>query len=150
MSLLDDVIVNAASAVCAVGKKAGEVVDKSKLRISTAELKKKISDKFETLGRYVYDTSVSSTADTEVISKYCEEITVLISELKTLQDALDEASDKVICPKCDCSNSSDSLYCKKCGSSLDFSNSYTPKSDVISVDEVKDENSGSNADSDIK
>lgn len=150
MSLLDDVIVNAASAVCAVGKKASEVVDKSKLRISTAELKKKISDKFETLGRYVYDTNVSGTADAEIISKYCEEITVLISELKTLQDALNEANDKVVCPKCDCSNSLDSLYCKKCGSSLDFSNSYTPKTDVVSVDEIKAENSEADTDIDIK
>lgn len=127
MGLLDDVIVNAASAVNAVSKKAGEVVDKSKLRISTAELKRKISDKFEILGRYVYDTHVTDSADPDIIKQYYAEISELISELKTLQEALNITNERIICPKCSCENSLDSLYCRKCGSSLDFSNSYTPK-----------------------
>ena len=131
MSLLDDVIVNAASAVSAVSKKANEVVDKSKLRISTAELKKKISDKFETLGRYVYDTNMTDSADTEVVKQYCTEISELIAELKTLQDALESSKEKIVCPKCASENPTDSLYCRRCGSSLDFSNSYTPKSNAM-------------------
>ena len=38
MGILDDVVVNAKSAAEAVGKKAGQLVDVSKLRINLAEL----------------------------------------------------------------------------------------------------------------
>lgn len=125
MSLLDDVIVSAAAAVDAVEKKAEKVVERSKIRVSSAELKKKISDKFEILGRYVYDTRMTNSTDEEVVRLYASEITELIDELKSLQDALNTSGYRLTCPKCSCVNASDSLYCKKCGASLDFTNSYT-------------------------
>lgn len=125
MSLLDDIIVNTAAAVSAVGKKTGELVDKSKLRVSSAELKKNISSKFESLGRYVYDTHMTDSTDDEVVEKYIEEISALIGELKSLQDSIGAAEDKIVCPKCSAQNTPDSLYCKKCGATLDFTNSYT-------------------------
>lgn len=154
MSLLDDVIVTAAAAVDAVGKKAGEVVDKSKNKVSSAELRKKISDKFETLGRYVYDTHMNHSTDEEVVGRYASEITELIGELKTLQDAINTASSKHICPKCACENSADSLYCRKCGTSLDFTCSYTvpteskndEAADKLDITAVSDSSAGEAAD----
>lgn len=125
MSLFDDVIVNVAAAVDAFGNKATEVVDRSRVRVSSAELKSKISAQFETLGRYVYDTNVTGTTDQSVVDQYVNDITVLINELKTLQDTLNAAGDRIICLKCCCSNSNDSLFCKRCGATLDFANSYT-------------------------
>ncbi len=125
MSLFDDVIVNVAAAVDAVGKKTTEVVDRSKVRVSSVELKNKISARFETLGRYVYDTHAAKNTDPSVVDQYVSEITVLINELKTLQDSLNASNGKTVCPKCSCSNSADSLFCKKCGASLDFTNTYT-------------------------
>ena len=125
MSLLDDVIVNAAAAFDTMGKMATDVVDRSKVRVSSAELKNKISAQFETLGRYIYDTHESGNTDPTVVSQYVSEVTVLINELKTLQDTLTAANGRIVCPKCACSNSNDSLFCKKCGASLDFSNAYT-------------------------
>ena len=127
MSLLDDVIVNAAAAFDTMNKMATDVVDRSKVRVSSAELKNKISAQFETLGRYIYDTHESGNTDSTVVSQYVSEITVLINELKTLQDALTTASGKIICPRCCCANSYDSLFCKKCGATLDFTNTYTVK-----------------------
>lgn len=125
MSLLDDVIVNAAAAFDTMGKMATDVVDRSKVRVSSAELKNKISAQFETLGRYIYDTHESGNTDPAVVNQYVSEITVLINELKTLQDTLTAANGKIVCPRCACTNSNDSLFCKKCGASLDFSNAYT-------------------------
>ncbi len=125
MSFIDDVFVNAAAAVDAVGKAATEVFDKSKVFISTTELRNKISASFETLGRYVYNTNETNTTDPAVVEQYVNEISELITELKNLQDSIAAASGKKVCPVCDASNSSDSLYCKKCGTSLDFNNTYT-------------------------
>lgn len=134
MSLFDDVIVNAAAAVDSMGKIASDVVDRSRVRVSSAELKKKIGDQFETLGRYVYDTSLSGTTDDAVVKEYVTNISVLINELKSLQDSLTSECGKMICPKCCTRNSVDSLFCKKCGSSLDFANSYTaPKAESVTL-----------------
>ena len=55
MGLLEDVVYNAKAAVNAVGQKAGQIVDISKLRLNTADLNNEISKRFESLGRIVYD-----------------------------------------------------------------------------------------------
>ncbi len=134
MSLFDDVIVNAAAAVDTFGKVAGDVVDRSRTRVSSAELKGKINKQFETLGRYIYDTSVSGTTDQSVVDEYVSNISVLIGELKSLQDTLTADLGRIICPKCCAKNSVDSLFCKKCGSTLDFANSYTaPKAEDLGL-----------------
>ena len=135
MGLFDDGIVNVASAFDDIGKKATEVVDKSKVRVSSVELKNKIAAQFETLGRYVYDSTVTNTTDTEIVNRYIEEITGLITELKSMQDMLASSAGKIVCPKCSCTNSSDSLFCKKCGNSLDFANNYTTKAPVAAASE---------------
>ena len=125
MSLFDDVIVNAAAAFDSVGKVANEVVDRSRARVSSAELKNKISSQFESLGRYIYDTNNAGTTDQKIVDEYIGNITVLIGELKSLQDTLSADCGRIICPKCCCKNSVDSIFCKRCGSSLDFAHSYT-------------------------
>ena len=125
MSLFDDVIVNAAAAVDTVGRVANEVVDRSRVRVSSAELKNKINSQFETLGRYIYDTNLAGSTDQNVVDEYVSNITVLINELKSLQDSLTAECGRIICPKCGCKNLVDSLFCRKCGASLDFANSYT-------------------------
>ena len=125
MSLFDDVIVNVAAAFDTAGKVAGEVVDRSRARVSSVELKNKISSQFESLGRYVYDSTLSGTTDESVIKGYVNNISELIKEMKTVSDSLSNDFGTMTCPKCSCRNSVDSLFCKKCGASLDFTNSYT-------------------------
>ncbi len=55
MSIFDDVVINAKSAAEAVGRKAGQLVDVSKLRIGAAEVNAELTKRYETLGQYVYD-----------------------------------------------------------------------------------------------
>lgn len=125
MSLIDDVIVNTAAAVEGLGSAASVIVERSRVRISSAELKRKISSQFENLGRYVYDTSTVGTTDSTVVEGYVANINVLIAELKSLQDTINSDTGRIVCPKCCTKNTTDSLFCKRCGASLDFANSYT-------------------------
>ena len=74
MGILDDVVVNAKSAAEAVGKKAGQLVDVSKLRINVAELNAEISKRYEALGEYVYETCRETLAeDAEAVGKMAAE-----------------------------------------------------------------------------
>ena len=73
MGILDDVVINAKSAAEAVGKKAGQIVDVSKLRINVAELNAEISKRYEALGEYVYETCREQLAeDAEAVGKMAE------------------------------------------------------------------------------
>ena len=55
MGVLEDVLLNAKLAVENVGKKATEIADLSKLKMSAAQLSREISNQFELIGRAVYD-----------------------------------------------------------------------------------------------
>ena len=55
MGILDDVMINAKTAAEAVGKKAGQIVDVSKLRFNVAELNAELSKRYEALGEYLYE-----------------------------------------------------------------------------------------------
>ena len=52
MGIFEDVLLNARSAVDTVGKRASKVIDMSKLTLSAADIKSKLSKKYEILGRY--------------------------------------------------------------------------------------------------
>ena len=84
MGILDDVVINAKTAAEVVGKKAGQIMDVSKLRINVAELNAELSKRFEALGNYVYENCRESLAeDAEAVGKMAE-----IDELMSQRDAL--------------------------------------------------------------
>ncbi len=118
MGILDDVVINAKSAAEAVSRKAGQIVDISKLRISAAELNSEISKRYEVLGRYVYETSRQILAgDPEAVGKMAE-----IDELKTqataIAQALGDKQNKVVCPTCGKQCSNTDQFCAGCGTKL--------------------------------
>lgn len=118
MGILDDVVVNAKSAVGAVGKKAEKVVDVSKLRFAVADVKKEISDKMESLGFYVYEAVKDDDFTVESIAEKREEIDNLYLQLKNLEEQLALAKNKLRCPACSFDNSKEAVYCMKCGTKL--------------------------------
>ena len=112
MGLFEDVVVNAKEAVNAVGKKAGQMVDISKLRLSAADLNNEISKRFEALGRVIYDAK--KTAD-ECITT----IDDLYEQLDAVNDQISALRSKVICKKCGAENPAEACYCNMCGSKFD-------------------------------
>ena len=69
MGLLEDVVVNAKEAVNAVGKKAGQMVDISKLRLNAADLNNEISKRFEALGRVIYDSKKTENDSADLVNE---------------------------------------------------------------------------------
>ena len=118
MGILDDVVINAKSAAEAVGRKAGQIVDVSKLRISAAEINAEIAKRYEVLGQYVYECCRGRLAeDPEAIGQMTE-----IDELKGQQAAiareLGDKQNKIFCPACGRQSPTSATFCSACGAKL--------------------------------
>ena len=60
MGVFEDILVKARGAVDALGEKAGQFVDVSKLNIKHAELKADLKKEFESLGKMIYNCEKKS------------------------------------------------------------------------------------------
>lgn len=118
MSMFDDVVVNAKSAANAVGKKASQLLDLSKLRISAADLNGEINKKFKVLGRLVYDARKSGEDPAEEIASVSGEIDELMEQLDAVNAQLSAAHAKVVCGFCGQENFQDAIFCSRCGHRL--------------------------------
>ena len=119
MGLFEDVVVNAKEAVNAVGKKAGQMVDISKLRLSAADLNNEISKRFEALGRVIYDAKKTGNDSADLADECITTIDDLYEQLDAVNDQISAVRSKVICKKCGAENPAEACYCNMCGSKFD-------------------------------
>ncbi len=118
MGILDDVVVNVKSAAGVVGKKAGQIVDVSKLRINISEVNGEISKKFRQLGEYVYENKKEGEIDETEIDARIVEIDEQYTQLEELTNQMASLQNKVSCPVCRKQCSSEASYCSACGGAL--------------------------------
>lgn len=118
MGLLEDVVINAKSAVTVVGKKASQIVDISKLRISAAELNNEINKRFESLGRVVYDAKKTDNSAEELISECVTAIDDLYEQLDAVNEQISAIRNRTVCKVCGEENPQGASYCCKCGTKL--------------------------------
>ncbi len=119
MGLFEDVVVNARSAANVVGKKAGQLVDISKLRLSAADVEREISRRLEALGRVVYDEKKTGVDSHALVEESISCIDELYEQLDVINDELALARNKVICPLGAAAPIPKALsYCGCCGAKL--------------------------------
>lgn len=118
MSLLEDAVVNAKSAAVAVGKKAGQIVDVSKLRISAAGLNKEISARLEELGRIVYQARKDESVSEEQTESCVAAIDELYEQLDAVNEQITVLKKRIKCKECGYENSQEAVFCNKCGAKL--------------------------------
>lgn len=113
MSMFDDFVVNAKSAAAVVSKKAGDVWDTSKQRISAASLRGELNKKYSALGEAVYNNEPTQTID---------ELKAQIAEIKQSLADIDEilAANKKgsVCPACGQKAQRDAQFCAFCGAEI--------------------------------
>ncbi len=135
MSIFEDAMFNARTAMDSVGKKAGKVRDISKLRLAQSDIKGELSQKYMILGRISYEEQVNGRD----LSKSREELIAIITELRnhlqTIGELIEEAKDNVKCRNCGTYNPKNALFCNKCGEKFE-----RPVSDIesMSPDDVID------------
>ena len=117
--IFDDVVVNAKAAASAVSKKATDVYDSSKYKISAAEIRGEINKKLRDLGALTYKSQVHKTDLSEQISVLVAEITDLRENLNTINEHIASSKNLKKCPNCDAGVPKNSVYCNICGAKLD-------------------------------
>lgn len=119
MGILDDVVINVKSAAEVVGKKAGQLVDISKLRINMSELNTAIGKCYSELGQYVYDIKKSGvTGDEADFAEKIAEIDDLYAQLSAVATEIAALQNKVTCPVCGKQCQADTSFCPYCGAKL--------------------------------
>lgn len=118
MGILDDVVINVKSAAEVVGKKAGQLVDISKLRINVSELNNEINKRLIELGQYVYDQKKDGEIDENVIQEKIAEIDDLHGQLSTVVQEMGVIQNKIACPVCGKQCPTNAEFCAYCGAKL--------------------------------
>ena len=113
MGIFEDVLLNARSAVDAVGKTAGKVIDISKLKLAAADLKSEITRKYQILGRVVYEESAAGKDYAKNKAELIEKITKLKTQLDSVNDLIAKGTNKKKCGSCGTYNPKNSQFCSK-------------------------------------
>ncbi|MBR2735241.1 MAG: zinc ribbon domain-containing protein [Clostridia bacterium] len=137
MGVLEDFFVKAKVAVDALGEKAGQLVDVSKLNIKMAELKNDMKNEYENLGKAVYKAKKENTDDDATITYEVAQIDNLNLQIEELKKQIATMKNKILCKSCGQPNETGSSYCSKCGGELscEKSSESEPKDDFEDFDE---------------
>ena len=117
--ILDDVVVNAKTAASAVSKKAVNVYDASRHKITAAEIRGEINKKLRDLGKFTYKARVYNIDMDAQIDATVAEITELKDNLEIINAHIDEIRNQKKCPQCEAKIPRNSVYCNICGTKID-------------------------------
>lgn len=132
MAIFDDVVVNAKSAASVVSKKAGEIFDLSKLRISLASLRADLSKQYQALGEAFYNGDPA-----EEIDAIKEEITTIKQNIADIENVLANAKNTVTCPACGEKLNKNAKFCFTCGTALPVDKNKCPSCGAKLVEGAK-------------
>ncbi|HIS69522.1 MAG TPA: zinc ribbon domain-containing protein [Candidatus Gallacutalibacter stercoravium] len=118
MGIFEDVVITARSAVNLVGKKAEQIVDVSKLRLTAADLNNEIAERYEALGKMVYRARKTGEGSDALVDGCVEVLDRLYEQLDEINDQLATAHNRIKCKACGYENLQDAVFCSKCGVKL--------------------------------
>lgn len=118
MGVFEDIFVKAKGAVDAIGEKAGQYVDVSKLNIRLMELKSDLKNEYESLGKLVHKYAKSGEDGNSEINVSIAQIDNINLRIEELKKQIATLKNKVLCKSCEHLNEQDSVFCAKCGKKL--------------------------------
>ncbi len=123
MGVFEDIFVKAKGAVDALGEKAGQFVDVSKLNIKMAELKSDLKNEYEALGKTVYNCEKNHIDSASEVTNASLRIDSIYMQIEELKKQVAKMKNKVLCKECGNANNVNDSYCGKCGKELKNSGS---------------------------
>lgn len=118
MSFVDNIVNTTKNVAATAGKKTGEAIGISKLKVKNTQINIDIKSKNEKLGALVYDMAKTGEKDTEAFDALIAEIDAAKAELEENNKQLDELRGKVTCTVCGVKTDNDNAFCPKCGAKL--------------------------------
>lgn len=117
MEFFDKLGKKASEAYRVTADKTGKIAKETKLKIKMGELKSKINDIYEEIGKIVYEKHVKKEQiDIEKdLMEQCTNIDVMSDEIESLLKECLELKDKKQCSKCFTEIEKDAKFCPSCG-----------------------------------
>lgn len=118
MGLFENAVNTARSAAKTVGKKAEEVLDLSRNKLSISELENKLEASYASLGMLYYNYLENGTTDPEKEQALVREIDGINAAVRELKENINEMRNRVACPACAAANDPQAVFCSQCGARL--------------------------------
>ena len=115
MSLLDDILGSVREVTDNVVERTGKLVDVSKLKLTSAEISKEITRRYEALGRLVYDSRKSDTEISGLVDECVRSIDALYGRMDDVNSRVAKLRDKQYCATCGATVERGAIYCARCG-----------------------------------
>lgn len=117
MEFFDKLGKKASEAYRVTADKTGKIAKETKLKIKIGDLKSKINDIYEEIGKIVYEKHVKKEEiDIEKdLIEQCTNIDVMSDEIEALLKECLELKDKKQCTKCFTEIEKDAKFCPRCG-----------------------------------
>ena len=117
MEFFDKLGKKASKAYRATADKTGKIAKETKLKIKMGDLKAKINDIYEEIGKIVYEKHIKKEQiDIEKdLIEQCTNIDVMSDEIEALLKECLELKDRKQCSKCFTEIEKDAKFCPKCG-----------------------------------
>ncbi len=112
------------------GKKAGDMVELTKMKMQVSQYKSELSKAHEKLGAMVYNMMKEDEEDTSAISVCIDEIDYILDKIQEAEEKVKELRKVTCCQSCGGEISSDVCFCPKCGAKIE-----RPEPPVESVSE---------------
>lgn len=119
MGFLDDAISKTKEVFDVACKKTDEVVTTEKQKFNIASLKSKREKDYADLGRIYYSLVKDATDLDDQTKTIVDAISEKNEEIARLNEDIQSAKNKRVCPNCDAIIDINSSYCNNCGIKLD-------------------------------
>ena len=117
MEFFDKLGKKASNAYKMTADKTGKIAKETKLKLKINELKTKVNDIYEDIGKKVYEKHIreEDISIEKDIEEYCTKIDVLSDEIDNLLKQCLELKDKKQCPNCYKEIAIEDNFCSNCG-----------------------------------
>ena len=144
MDFFDKLGKKASEAYKVTADKTGKIAKETKLKFKMGELKSKIEDIYEDIGKKVYETHVKNEEiSMNDLLEECKQIDEMSEKIEKIRQECLELKDKKQCPKCFKEIDKNMKFCPECGAKQE--EEEAKEVEVLEEPELKEETVASEA-----